>query len=116
MDLTKERERELDKILNDSSKFLEYIKNAKHVKRKISGRVHYSVPCGYKFGGEENLHKFSLESHTHEFTDTFLVPEEFAKSNDLSEQYLENMFGEDPQYIYISEVFVSPEGVSEGTK
>ena len=112
MDLTKERERELYKILNDSDKFLEYIKDAKHVKRKISGRVKFNVPCG----NEKNNHRFSVASQTHDFTDTFLVPEEFAQANYLSECYLENMYGEGPEYVYIQEVFVSPEGVSEGTK
>ena len=98
------REVELDEILNDPCKFDEYIKNANHVRRKISGRVCYFVP----YGNVEENDKFSLLEHSHEFTDTFLIPEEFAKSSSFSECYLENMYG-DTGADYIS-IEVSPEG------
>lgn len=105
MDLQNKRRRELEKILSNEQDTFAYIQDADLVKVKIIGFVSYDVP----YGNVEENHKVSFLEHTHEFSDTFLVPEEFAKSDELTERYLKYEFI-NHEYVCLKGVVVSREG------
>ncbi len=107
MDLLNKRGRELEKILENEQDTFAYINDADLVRVKVSGNVCYNVP----YGNVEKNHGVSFLEHTHGFTDTFLVPEEFAKSNYLTERYFEYEFmNHMSEFASVSNVVVSPEG------
>ena len=107
MDLLNKRGRELEIILDYDRTASAYIEDADLVKVKVSGNVCYNVP----YGNVEKNHGVSFLEHTHGFTDTFLVPEEFAKSNYLTQRYLNYEFVNHMSDISsVSGVVVSPEG------
>ena len=88
MDLLNKRGRELETILDYDRTASAYIEDADFVRVKVSGHICYNVP----YRNVEKNHEVSFLEHIHEFTDTFLVPEEFAKSNYLTERYLNYEF------------------------
>ena len=101
------REQELDKNLKDNDRMIAYLDNADFVRVKVSGNVCYHVP----HPDVERNHEVSFLEHSHAFSDTFLVPEEFSKSNDLTERYLSYQFyNHMNEFVSVSGIVVSPEG------
>ena len=108
MDLLNKRGRELETILDYDRTASAYIEDADLVRVKVSGHICYNVP----YGNVEKNHEVSFLEHIHEFTDIFLVPEEFAKSNYLTERYLNYEFVNHMSDLSsVSGVVVSPEEV-----
>ena len=101
------REEELDKTLNNDNRMSAYLDKADFVRVKVSGNVCYHVP----HADVEKEHEISFLEHSHAFSDTFLVPEEFSKSNDLTERYLSyQYYNHMNEFVSVSGIVVSPEG------
>ena len=107
METKTKREEELDKNLSNEDAMSAYLDNADFVRVKVSGNVCYNVP----YGDVERNHEVTFLEHHHAFSDTFLVPVEFTKSNELTERYISFQFyNHMNEFVSVSGVVVSPEG------